>query len=365
MKQELALEILAKVMKWDTERARQEFAWLSLISRLKCDGYRDFVAGMRFIESLVGWLQQFDQSDRDAAYKFIRHELVYVGSTEMQHLVEQFYPETFCWRILLSVSSDIHIPVWQVYSNSKAMSKFKELQRRTLFVGLSDGAQIDTFRRANIGVVNNEQVVGTYQIDNDKWNSLLTDLRKETGDESAKFDFVFLIDDFIGSGLTLLREKDGKWKGKMVKFWDSIQLRLDGYFSENWTLCVHHYIGTHKAKLGIEKRNNKAKREKGGSWFKNVKFSFGISLPKYFPIDKNAESDINNIINRYYDPAIETRHTKVGGEDVRYGFAGCALPLVLEHNTPNNSIALIWAESKGSNNNHTMRPLFRRRQRHM
>ena len=48
---------------------------------------------------------------------------------------------------------------------------------------------------------------------------------------------------------------------------------------------------------------------------------------------------------------------------MRYGYANCALPLVLEHNTPNNSIPILWAETQGKLG-HPMRPLFRRRDRH-
>jgi hypothetical protein len=31
---------------------------------------------------------------------------------------------------------------------------------------------------------------------------------------------------------------------------------------------------------------------------------------------------------------------------MKYGYANCALPLVLEHNTPNNSISLLWADRR-------------------
>jgi hypothetical protein len=70
------------------------------------------------------------------------------------------------------------------------------------------------------------------------------------------------------------------------------------------------------------------------------------------------------LVGTYYDDAIETKHTKVGGADARLGFGRCALPLVLEHNTPNNSLAILWADTKGGPGKHAMRPLFRRRQRH-
>ena len=53
MNQDLGLKVLGRIMQWDDDRARREFAWLRLMARLKYDGYRDFQAGMRFIESLV------------------------------------------------------------------------------------------------------------------------------------------------------------------------------------------------------------------------------------------------------------------------------------------------------------------------
>ena len=366
MRQELALDILAKIMQWSIERAREEFSWLSLMSRLKYDRYLDFVAGMRFIENLIDWLQQFDQADREAAYLFVRNELVFIGSSEMRHLVEQFYFETVCWRILSAISSNLRIPRWQIYTNPEAMAKFEELLKRILFLGLSDGAQIDTFRRANVGTISNEQVVAAYQIDDDKWQSLLKDLRKNTGNTSAKFAFVFLIDDFAGSGFTLLRKENEKWKGKMVRFWKNVKDNVYDFFTEDWILCVHHYLGTHTARSDIQKRNDNVKQEKNNNWFREVKFSFGMTLPQYFPFDKQKPNAFNDIIQKYYDSAIQNEHTEIGGSgDMRYGFHGCALPLVLEHNTPNNSLALIWAESEGMGENHAMRPLFRRRQRHI
>jgi hypothetical protein len=63
---------------------------------------------------------------------------------------------------------------------------------------------------------------------------------------------------------------------------------------------------------------------------------------------------------RYYDHDIYDEHLAKGGtEDARYGYAACGLPLVLHHNTPNNSIALIM-----SYEGRKFRGLFPRIQRH-
>src|SRR5439155_11683306 len=104
VKQNVALRVLGEVLGWDDERARSEFDWLRLMSRVKYDSYRDFLAGVRFIESLADWLQQFvTREEREAAYNFVRHHLVYVGTGEMQHLVELVYPETVQRRLLKAV----------------------------------------------------------------------------------------------------------------------------------------------------------------------------------------------------------------------------------------------------------------------
>src|ERR1041385_4295085 len=105
MNQELALNILSQIMNWDIDRAREEDSWLRLMSRIKYDGYQDYLAGARFIESLASWLQQFVESEREIAYQFIRNHLVYLGPPEIQHLVELTYPETVQPELLSAVAS--------------------------------------------------------------------------------------------------------------------------------------------------------------------------------------------------------------------------------------------------------------------
>lgn len=365
MKQDLALRVLSEIMKWDDTRARDEFAWLRLISRLKYDSYRDFVAGARFLESLADWLQQFDQTEREAAYNFIRRNLVFIGPLEMQHLVEHTYPETVQKRLFASVAGRLNIPTYMVLAQPDARKTYEALLRKTLFLGLSDGARIDDFRRANSGIISNEQVVIATQINESKWGALLKDLRQNLCDENAKFAFVYLVDDFMGSGTTLLRERNGVWDGRLLRFWEENQKVIQNSFEPDWVLCVHHYIGTYQVSVAIQDRHRAALQSRGEkAWFKNVEFSFGTILPKDLPIDEGRHGDFLKLVNKYYDPSIETLHTRLGGTDVRLGFGSCGLPLVLEHNTPNNSVALLWADTTGDGGAHPMRPLFRRKQRH-
>jgi hypothetical protein len=354
-------------MNWDSVRARTEFAWLDLLARLKYDGYRGYSAGARFAESLLDWLQQFDEAERAVAYGFVRHHLVYVGPSEMQHLVELFYPETVRALLAESVAAQLGIPRYLVWSRHDAREVYRGLLRRTLFMGLSDGARLDTFRRANEGLIRNEQVVSAIEIDDGKWRSLLSDLREEVADSCARFRFIFLVDDFAGSGLTVLRwnKKARRWDGKLPRFWKAIHRRIGKAVADDFTVVVHHYLASHRAAAELPTRAGRAARERGNNWLSTVVFRFGAVLSADLPVSDACVRGIMTIIDDHYNPGIMTRSMQVGGNDGRLGFSGCALPLILEHNTPNDSVALLWAESEASGDGPEMRPLFRRRQRHL
>jgi len=380
MNQDLGLNILSRILDWSDERARKEFDWLRLMARLKYDGYRDFQAGMRFIESLATWLQQFTKAERETAYAFVRSALVYIGPSEMQRLVEQFYPRFVRDRLMRTIAAQRGVPTYRVLADPQAFAAMERLKRQTLFMGLSDGARIDIVRHANVDLLTNEQLVIATQVDKDKWQDLLGKLRDDLKDDNARFALVYLLDDFMGTGTSLLRlnEEKKKWSGKLVRFKESVEaavanLGKDQLFEPSWHLCVHHYIGSAEAQIAIQDREVKARPFLASpAWAQAVHFSFGTILPHDLPINKVAgRHDAFIALTRaYYDPVIRTSHTDVGGvTHLGLGYGGCALPVVLDHNTPNNSVALLWAETEGGLRDGgvqapPMRPLFRRRQRH-
>jgi hypothetical protein len=367
MRQGLALRLLGDVMDWDNHRAREEFRWLQLMARVKYDSYPDFLAGVRFIGNLANWLQQFDADERACAYDFVRNHLVYVGPAEMQRLVELTHPHHVQRRLRRAASERLGVPSYMVWAHPEANRLYRKLHDASLFMGLSEGARIDAFRRANAGVINNEQVVAVTQSNRDKWDDLLKNLKKRTNDPAARFAFVFLLDDFTGTGKTLLRykEEEGVWTGKLMRFREASANMTPTYFEENAVVCVHHYTATAQAQADVSKRAQEASRSAGSlKWLEKVEFSYGTVFPQDLPVDPARSADFLKLVDKYYDAALETEHTGVGGDDVKLGFGQCGLPLVLEHNTPNNSIALLWADQPGERGT-PMRPLFRRRQRHV
>lgn len=341
MDQTLALRVLGRIMTWTDERARNEFAWLRLMARVKYDGYRDFQAGMRFIECLATWLQQFDSAERETAYAFIRQHLIYIGPSEMQRVVEQFYPSTVHSRLLEFVERKTGTKRYRILADPHATKEMGRSRRKTLFMALSDGARIDALRHVNVGRLTNEQMAVSTQLDTDKWKDLLQNLRDELGSPAEKFDLVYLVDDFMGTGTSFLRYKEDKkqWSGKLLKFRDSLAFATKTLkecpLSENWELCIHHYVASHDAARAIVNRESdyrKGLTKKAlKNWAARVHFSFGLVLPDAIKIDKDKHRAFVDLTTKYYDPILRTRHTDVGGaKHLGLGYGGCALPVVLD-----------------------------------
>tara|TARA_R110000782_G_scaffold265178_1_gene358741 strand:- start:12340 stop:13494 length:1155 start_codon:yes stop_codon:yes gene_type:complete len=379
----LALNLMADVMKWDNVVATEEYAWLRHMSSMKYDGYSDFRAGVRFLESLVSWLRNFKEADRPAAYQFIKTRLVYISTLEMQRVIETFIPETVTPYLRNSVGDELGIKPYEVWKTKGAAAAFRNRLRRCLFVGLSDGSRIDVLRRANAGHISQEQVIPMMNVDDDKWKSLASDLKKELG-QDARFGDVYLIDDFTASGTTFIRFPEGTPKGKLYRFEKIVQdakerLKEDFPLADSYTIHIHHYVSTAQAHDALEVRVTEAMQKLDNTSFERALITEGMLLPntlRVATIDKatrnptpTLESDgpIVNLCERYYDHdlylRLEEHCQQAGQSDMKFGYADCALPLVLEHNTPNNAIPLLWAETEGEQGTQ-MCPLFFRRDRH-
>lgn len=341
------------------------------MSSVKYDGYSDFRAGVRFIESLATWLRQFDSADRQTAYDFLKQRLVYISPAEMQRVIEAFVPETVTPCLRKAAAIETSIKPHEVWGNPTGVDAFNRLLRRCLFVGLSDGSRVDILRRSNSGRLVQDQVVPMLDIGIEKWTDLGEELRKEQGDD-ARFDNVYLIDDFAASGTTFIRHVEGKWKGKLNKFNDLVckarRELNDGFpISDDYSLHIHHYVSTQQARQALEKRVAEAREKWAERSFATVEITEGMLLPRSLKMTGGVDDPMLAVCDKYYDDQLYRRLKKhcdeAGQKDMRRGYADCALPLVLEHNTPNNSISLLWAETNGKLG-HPMRPLFRRRDRH-
>lgn len=355
MRDRLAQRLLGSVLEWDDPELKNQQPVLDALARLKYDEYQQFKPGMKFIESLAIWLSQFKTiQERRIAYEFIRSQLIFISSSEMTHLVDLAYPNVIRPVLLKKVSDKLGIPFWKQRELSES-SEYKTLRRRSLFLGLSDGARIDRFRRIN--KLDNEQIHSSYELSTEKVQGFVKDLRstlakyRHTEDrmiehDEATFKTVFLLDDFSGSGMSLIRKEEDKFKGKIAKMYDRIfdigAPLTNALDSEGFNVYVVIYIMTWKAIEYVQELITEL-------WKSNHSICEVLPvmvLGDNLMLRREDSFEINSLINNYYDPSIEDRNTRVGKtKDVKYGFADVGLPLVLSHNTPNDSIFLLMADN--------------------
>jgi hypothetical protein len=356
MKDELAERLLTEILGGGSETLQGDVAELQALATVKYDAYGMFRPGVKFLESLAGWLMQFDEADRPTAFQFIREALVFVSFPEFDHLVQIAYPDLIRPDLIERVTRELSLPPYAVAAAVRN-PLFRELERRTLILGLSDGARLDQLRRS-ASTLSTEQFHLTYTpettVMSDRRDALDNALTAMGSTSNATFARIVLVDDFSGSGTSMLKPKgEGVWGGKLWKL--SEWLHGDGreFFVEELDVLVVVYVATAQARGHLEKHMQEAGL---GDWRLRVVMPLKESVPVEvgFP-------GIVPLCQKYHDPLVDD---PVHTGSVELGFENCALPLVLHHNTPNNSISLLWGDTLGLENARPMRALFPRYARH-
>ncbi|WP_017996757.1 phosphoribosyltransferase-like protein [Rhizobium leguminosarum] len=360
MRQELAESLLAKVMDWDTVKFGEEYARLNRLALLKYDEYQQFSPGRKFIESLSLWLRQFETAgERDVAYEWMIGRLVFISSIEMRQLVESSYHDFARPRLIDAAAAKIGCRSFEV-GKIAGSPEFKSAKRRSLFLGLSDGSRMDTFRRS--AGLDNEQVWQAYEIGDFKAASFLEDLRKAEEDDTASFENVFLIDDFTASGTSYFRMEDGKPKGKVFKAIDQVRKHEQANFTTaDCQFYLILYVATQRSLDYLQTELT--------PYFESMGRRPPIPIAVYtlaeetvVEADQEFDQAFMNLVlgDKYYrERPMDSHELKGKTTDMKLGYAGCSLPVVLVHNTPNNSLYLLWANEPKS-----VRGLFPRITRH-
>lgn len=345
MRQRLAEQLLLKIMQWNDDEVQVERPKLQAISDFKYDEYRQFSPGMLFLGSLTSWLRQFKTiEEKKIAYDFVMTQLVFISENQVQQLVSLAFSAIVQPFLFAKTADELnieHFKVNEIYHSNE----YKSNKRKTLFIGLSDGSRIDYFRR--MSGLNNEQVFSTYYISEEKSADLQKELKK---DGHKKFSSIFLIDDFTASGKSYFRWDKNEYKGKIFKFIDFLlnpkkykdNNSLQELISiESLEINVLFYIATEDAKEYLETSI--------AEWKKKSHSSITININVIQIIPKSIKKSIvknkafNQLMIDYFDASIINDHYSKGKCDQPHlGFNECSLPLVLNHNTPNNSIPILW-----------------------
>jgi hypothetical protein len=157
---------------------------------------------------------------------------------------------------------------------------------------------------------------------------------------------VVLLDDFSASGSSYyMLKQDGTIGGKIAKFFRGLKdpaepvSRLVDLARVEVVILL--YMATDQARNHLRACSARLWGEAGVRWSVEV-VQF---LPGDLRLAPGAGNPVEDLIDGYYDhDGVWDSHLAKGGTaDAKYGYATCGLPLVLHHNTPNNSIVLLWS----------------------
>ena len=313
------------------------------------------------LRSLARWLGQFDeQAARRRLLQFVREDLVFISRDEINHAIACVYPDHIKYTLIGLVASELGLAPHLVDTVAQS-AQFRSLRRRTLYLGLSDGARLDRLRRSS-PELSHEQFWLSPELGDEAIRSMAEKLGEAMDEHELigphHFEHVILVDDFYGSGTSLLRQENGGWAGKLFRadlHLTKLKAAIPGVtqaplLSAEAGVTVIIYIASAQA----EKHIREALAEYRPAW--------GLRVIQPLPAAITVtDEDLVEISRWFFDPCLVNKHTK---QEVPLGYMDAALPLILHHNTPNNSIAPLWADSTDRADGLGRHALFRRYERH-
>lgn len=294
---------------------------------LRYDSYRGYNNTESFVYKLANWLNQFDTVfERKIMLDFISEKLVYVSEKEIYEIIRTIVP-------------DILLPIYK----KRYQQKWYQYLCQTIFIGMSDGAHMDLFRYYN-ELLDNHQVHMEYELADTKCENIIRKIKKNIIIEGCNEINIVLLDDFSGSGIGYFRYENS-WKGKMYKSLNSIIKNFSSY--KKIKVFFIPYFLTLKAYTYILDCVSKL-------YHNSVEFMI-IPARKVSQIDISKEEEC--IINKKFNNDLfNDPNYMIGKHEKPYlGFDQTQICFVLYHNTPNNSLPIIWS---GEN------ALFKRKNRH-
>jgi len=354
MQEKLATRILARVMGWQEEQVRAEIGPLLVLAEAKYDRYQQYSPGMRFLESFAVWLEGFTPSQRQHAFELVRDRLVYISSDEMFHLIQTAFADHLR-PLLHRIAADRQgVPYFKVASIDSSV-EFRSLLAKTLYVGLSDGSQIGLLRRLNPGLIGHEHTLISYDRPQPpKAKEMLEEhlpdaIEAMTGtrpESDVRFEVLVLVDDFSASGISFFRTEGGEPKGKLSKILREVkESRYAGLLTDGpLHICVLFYVATPAA---LDKLRTDAQMFLDEHLANVTLHVLAVQELKeevmIVPEEGDSVDDFLKAAVAGSEDKLMDKHWRKGKHDRPHlGYNECALPVVLFHNTPNNSLPALW-----------------------
>lgn len=357
VRDELAGQLLDKLFDWTNQERAEWMADLSVMANYKFDHYEGFSVGERFFERLARWLVQFENADdRRRLVDFVRGELVFISRDEMNQAILGAYPHHIKPILIRQAAEALSLPQHRLAAITGS-PEFGEIRRKTLFLGLSDEARLDQLRRSS-SELSHEQFSLSAELGDYAKQSMVEKLaaalvsQGATG-SAAVFQHIVLVDDFYGSGTSLIDQReDNQWKGKLVRAKNHLADLASAeppVVVREPTVTVLLYVASHQAKAHI--------RGLLGRYQPTWNLVIIQELPDSLRV---SDPHLRRICDDFFDPVMEDEHKGAAP----HGYKDASLPVVLFHNTPNNSISPLWSDTENVPGSKDRRALFPRYERH-
>lgn len=351
MNDDTAGEVIQHYMQWSAEERHDIILRLQRLAAYKYDSYEGFHPGERFFERLARWIAQADAADRQVMIDLVLEKLIFISRLEIAHVIANAWPQQLRPWLRNLASAEANIPGHRITA-IEASPTYERLRRQTLVVGLSDGARLDVLRRNT--PFSHEQFRLTPDFDDVAANKYVSELEKALTKHEVEGDALFhqvvLVDDFYGSGTSLVDEsRSGELKGKLPRFLERIEELGTQLLVDQFECALLLYVTSFSAADHIRSLLPKLPI--------HVTELFVYVMPEGVPVHDAA---IERVCRNLYDPAIED---EIKGECM-FGYREVRLPVVLHHNSPNNSVALLWADTAGVEGSANRHALFPRYERH-
>lgn len=365
MKDNIAAQVLDRLLGWDKDDPDPRLGRLQALAEWKLDDYEGFRAGQRFLESLARWLQEFDTPEARLRWvDFVLDQLIFLSRPEMDQAISTVYP-TFVRPLMLArAAAATGIPTHRT-SAIATTADFQVALRRTLVIGLSDGARLDVLRRSSPNLSHEQFCLTTLPADEQQMKltaALSKALEKHGHDGPSTFEHVLLVDDFYGSGTSLIDLDETEHVKKKSKFGQFLTQAERGFVDSSDGDSVKHllepeFTGT----IVIYAASTRAVEHiRGCLEATGLSERFDIWVPQPIPAAALVDDEVLlQDCDRFWDPALKDEHKG----DCPRGYKDCRLPVVLQHNAPNNSVSPLWADST-DRDGLQRRALFPRYERH-
>src|SRR5262249_16271373 len=148
-------------------------------------------------------------------------------------------------------------------------------------------------------------------------------------EELCRFRTIVLLDDFSASGISYVGLQADTLDGKVGNFLNSLLDQDQSVATlanvDDLDLLIVLYMATEYAAGYVRTRLEPICRKTG------IRASVHVVYPisERVRISKGQNSALDAVIDAYYDETNETDSTRLGRTDLKYGFAGCGLPLIL------------------------------------